>query len=358
MPETNDAWAGFRSAIEAMNAQHRRRREEIREAIKKADVPMPPALLHDLRQLSHHEALDVLRDHPGFVLSERLSSYRTSLQVFETSVEDLLRSIQMFEERASDGRIFDRAHQVELERLEGAVQKELFAAASAAHALKDHSSYRVQASLNITGYAERLLECFGKDGLHDFVIGLRDIIHHIHMLKAGWHTTDDFVSGERGATFKVDRSELMLVCQREGREMNARGRQYLEAAPEWIDLRSLFVEYRRRAREFHAWISQTIEALPLLAVHDYEFCVKESRKGVARMWWKAMLGNWLRWPSPPNPYNHLDRYLTSEQLIEVYALPMKSEAQVDRVIELMDTDGACDEELRSLAYEFFRRAAT
>jgi hypothetical protein len=175
--------------------------------------------------------------------------------VFETSVEDLLRGIQMFEERASDGRIFDRAHQVELEGLEGAVQKELFAGTSAAHALKDHSSYRVQASLNITGYAERPLECFGKDGLRDFVIGLRYIIHHLHMLKAGWHITDDFVSGERRATFKVDRSELMLVCQREGREMNASGRQYLERAPEWIDLRSLFLEYRRRAREFHAWLT-------------------------------------------------------------------------------------------------------
>ena len=29
---------------------------------------MPPALVHDLTQLSHHEALDVLRDHPGYVL--------------------------------------------------------------------------------------------------------------------------------------------------------------------------------------------------------------------------------------------------------------------------------------------------
>jgi hypothetical protein len=148
--------------------------------------------------------------------------------VFETSVEDLLRGIQKFDERASYGRIFDRAHQVELERLEGAVQKELFAAASAAHALKDHSSSRVQASFNITGYAERLLECFGKDGVHDFVIGLRDIIHHLHMLKAGWHITDDFVSGERR-----------------------------------VDLRNLFLEYRRRAREFHAWLTQTIETLPV-----------------------------------------------------------------------------------------------
>lgn len=140
--------------------------------------------------------------------------------------------------------------------------------------------------------------------------------------------------------------------------MNAAGRKYLEGMPNWIDVRALFLEYRRRVRDFHAWFAQAIEALPLAAVCDYEFCVNESRKAATRLWWRAMLGNWLRWTSPPNPYNYLDRYLTSQQLAEVYALPMKSEAQVDRVIELIDVDRACDDELRSLACQLFRQAAT
>jgi len=69
-----------------------------------------------------------------------------------------------------------------------------------------------------------------------------------------------------------------------------------------------------------------------------------------------MLRNWLTWSRPPNPYNHLDRYLTTEQLEEVYALAMGFEQQVDRIIEFIDTDTACDDELRDLAYQFFRRA--
>ncbi len=36
---------------------------------------------------------------------------------------------------------------------------------------------------------------------------------------------------------------------------------------------------------------------------------------------------------------------------------MNSQALVDKVIEIVDTDRACDGDLRKLAYELFRRAA-
>jgi hypothetical protein len=74
------------------------------------------------------------------------------------------------------------------------------------------------------------------------------------------------------------------------------------------------------------------------------------------MLWKAMLGNWLNWSKPPNPYEYLNRYLNAEQLRAVHALPAKSKEQVDKIIEFIDTDGACDDELRQRAYELFRRA--
>src|SRR3546814_11675454 len=75
----------------------------------------------------------------------------------------------------------------------------------------------------------------------------------------------------------------------------------------------------------------------------------------ARTAWKALLGNWLNWDKPPNPYDHLPRMLTAEQLDEVMCLPRKSEQQVDRIIAFLD-NGACDDELRQGAYELFRRA--
>lgn len=53
------------------------------------------------------------------------------------------------------------------------------------------------------------------------------------------------------------------------------------------------------------------------------------------------------------PYLYVDRYLTEAELQEVARLPQRSAVQVDRIIELADEDGACDEEIRSVAYATF-----
>jgi hypothetical protein len=75
------------------------------------------------------------------------------------------------------------------------------------------------------------------------------------------------------------------------------------------------------------------------------------------MSWNALLGNWLRnWEVPPNPHNHLNKFLTPEELAEVNALAPNSKEQADRVIAFMDPEGAADDHIRAQVYELFRRA--
>src|SRR3546814_10763531 len=131
--------------------------------------------------------------------------------------------------------------------------------------------------------------------------------------------------------------------------------RYLENAPATIDVKSIYEEYFVRARAFHGWFRGTLEADPPLELQDFERCLKANSDLAARTAWKALLGNWLNWDKPPNPYDHLPRMLTAEQLDEVMCLPRKSEQQVDRIIAFLD-NGACDDELRQGAYELFRRA--
>jgi hypothetical protein len=52
-------------------------------------------------------------------------------------------------------------------------------------------------------------------------------------------------------------------------------------------------------------------------------------------------------------YGHLQRYLTPEELQEINTLPHSSKEQVDRIIEMVDEYGACDNELRKLVYKAF-----
>ena len=60
--------------------------------------------------------------------------------------------------------------------------------------------------------------------------------------------------------------------------------------------------------------------------------------------------------APANPYEYLPQFLTAEQIDEVERLPKMSPQQVDKIIEFVDEDEACDDEIRQLAYELFRRA--
>lgn len=69
-----------------------------------------------------------------------------------------------------------------------------------------------------------------------------------------------------------------------------------------------------------------------------------------------MMGNWLNWKVSPDPHNHLSRFFTSDQLEEVYRLPLNSQAQVDLAIAYMDEDNAIDDDLRKMAYALFERS--
>src|SRR4051794_4545354 len=106
-------------------------------------------------------------DHPGFKAWNRYDSYHVSLRIFNRTVPDLLRAIQRFETSLEDG-ILDRTKKEDLEDIEGAIQKELFAVTNAAHSLVDHAR-RLQKELQIVDYEEMRGKCFGEDRLHDFV---------------------------------------------------------------------------------------------------------------------------------------------------------------------------------------------
>ena len=349
----NQDAALLRSAIEVMDKQRLYKRDVVHSAIKTTTVPMPDEIVEALCQINIVDAHTVLRDHPGYALREKKQSYLLSLKVFERSVQDLLCAIQEFEELSRDGSIFNRTHDAELDEIELGIQKDLFAAANAAHALVDHSTRQFQKTIKVSDFDQRRKECFGNDGLHEFVIGLRTILHHVRMVRTGWELRQRRSDGGHEASFMLDKVELLLAF---GDKVSAPIKQYLASAPERIDLRQVFDEYRRRAREFHSWFSAEIQRCAPESLTDFERCQREVKNSAIRMTWKAILGNWLNWPTHPNPYKHLKKYLTPDQMVEVYKLPMRSPEQVDKVVEYIDQDGACDDELRGLAVALFRRS--
>jgi hypothetical protein len=325
-------------------------------------VPLPAELVQVVTYLPYEYSHVIMREHPGFALAERRSSYLTSLSIMELSLNDLLSAIANFEHEAiaEGSTLFNRTNGAALDAIERRIQKELFATANAAASLVDHSR-RVQRCLKLPDYGDQLRACFGTDGLHDLVIGLRVLLHHLHIVEAGWNMRTSFSEGTKSATFMINKATLLRAIdqfpERFGGETSGPLLAYVNTAAYSIDLKVTFEDYRSRVARFHRWLREQLSSVSLVALRDYDRCMQEIKNLGTRTWWNMLLGNWLRnWKVPPNPHDHLHKYLTPEQLAEIYKLLRNSKAQVDLVISYMDADQAIDDKLREYAYELFERS--
>ncbi|NUQ36033.1 MAG: hypothetical protein HUU29_13960 [Planctomycetaceae bacterium] len=355
---TENLWNQLTAQQHARDSAHR---DGIRQAVATSDVPLPAELAEAVVQLNDKYTREIMRSHPGFALAERRDSYRTSLAIMEQCLEDLLVVLARFENEAvtDASKLFYTNDDSALRRFERTMQKELFACANAAASLVDHAR-RVDKCHSLPEYQEQRLACFGTDGLHDFVIALRVMLHHLHVVEAGWSMTTSYSEGTKTATFKLCKATVQRVIaaspERFMRPSDEAMLAYVDAASKSIDLREIFLDYRARIAKFHGWMKRELASDSLVALRDYDRILQEKVNADHRMQWKALMGNWLRWKVPPNPHNHLAKYLTPKQLEQVYALPRNSKEQVDLVIRFMDKEGAIDEALRKQAYELFERS--
>lgn len=332
----------------------------MREAVANTEPPLSSDLTKAVIQLFDGYTRSIMRGHRGYALAERRASYETSLAIMELSCADLISAIDSFavEALAENSTLFNRQGDGRLVTFEHRIQKELFATANAAASLVGHVR-RVQKILNLPDFKEKIVASFGQDGLHEFVIALRVLLHHLQIVEAGWNTSNSFSAG-KAATFMLHKEAVERAVDQYsdkfGGDKNAL-RVFVKAAPDTIDVKGAFEEYRRRLRSFYAWLSDELKADSLIALRDYDRIMLEKKRLNARMFWSALLVNWLRNSnSPPNPHDHLDKYLTPEQIAQVYALPRNSNEQVDLIISFVDTDAAIDDKLRQLAYELFQRS--
>ncbi len=332
---------------------------EVRAAVKAATVPMPMEVVERIARLNPKDAYEVLREHPGYGLWERNKSYQASFRLFERAVFDFLKAIRDFNEVCNDGTLFSFPRRNELEGMEQSIQKELFAATNAAHSLVDHCR-RVQKTAHVPDYDQHVAQFFGTDGLKEFVIALRTLLHHIHAVQGGYLWQQPIGGGEGNTSFVVEKSDLMraIDAAKDGFSTGQLDKitGFIAASHDSIDLGILFEAYRSRAAAFHGWFAGALKKHAFSSVRDYDRCLLENRRFATRTWWNSLLGNWLAWKKLPDPYNHLATFLSPAQIAEVLQMPKGSPEQVDKIISFIDVDEACTDHIREQAYELFRRA--
>ncbi|MBO9401430.1 hypothetical protein [Shimia sp. R9_3] len=337
-----------------------REKDEVASEIGTAALPLPDDLLAKVLGLFPATAKEVLREHPGFILSERRSHYLASLSIMRLAFDDLFALLISFENLISTGKaeITKLKNRNKLETLELRIQKELYATASAAASVVDHSR-RLQKRFEFKQFRVQLGQAFGDDGLHDLIIGMRVLLHHLHMFKASWSEQRDFRTGVSTGAFEVYKSDLEhaidLHPERFGGKKGKPLRDFVSGSPDRINLRFLFEDYQKRFERFHKWMEgQLIVAAPE-KLRDYDRCILSVDQRSSRMMWDALIGNWLQWERIPSIHDYLQDYFDCEQLKEVYQLPRNSKEQADKIIDFLDTFGAADCEFRERVHQLFER---
>lgn len=292
---------------------------------------------------SFTEARTAIKEHPGFIAHCDLDVLQLSLGIFCDSVTELLHAIDSFHNDANSPAFWRRPARQQFRRRELAVQKGVFAAATSALALVDHSRV-VSRKVPIPGYQERVGQLFANSEEHQFIQSLRVNISHVRMIEADWQRVH---SGAGEHTHFLLRQETLLTCN----EWDDLARAFIDRHPDGIDVEVLFKGYRDRVDNFHKWFHCEVARLSEPALSEYRECERTLNRFGARSLWKIILEQ-VR-AGRIDPYQYLDRYLTKTELQGVLALPMRSREQVDRIIELIDEHGACDEELRQKIYTAF-----
>lgn len=134
-------------------------------------------------------------------------------------------------------------------------------------------------------------------------------------------------------------------------EFNASALQYM-ANKEKIDIKGLFEDYNQRLTSFYEWLMPAIENQLPLSVQDYRRCI--------RLWDANMVRSafgliFLQIVKPTTDlYSHLPKFFTTEEMMEINALPHQSREQVDHIIFLYDKYNACDDVMRQKIYGAFK----
>src|SRR5437867_8513607 len=158
-------------------------RETSMPAFTLGPLPWSEQTLREAYYMDFRAAWKAIQEHPGYAAHSVVKSLKTSFSIFRQGVADLITAIESFEKASVDRRLFGRPRRHEFEQLVLSVEKEVFAAASAAKSLVDHSR-NVHRSYPVPAYTEQLTKVFGQE--NDFIQDLRDYVNHNRVAPVAW----------------------------------------------------------------------------------------------------------------------------------------------------------------------------
>jgi len=287
-----------------------------------------------------------IREHPGFSPHRDILAVQQSLEILSDSVDELATRLQAFDTAAKTRAFWNRPARAHFDGHVRSVRRAMFAAATAAVAWRDLvravGTHCVDAGHPLSDWDVRW-KAFTSLGEHQFVVGLRNCISHVGPVTPSWQMRVGFADPPTEATRFLLNAETLADCG----ELSVGARIYLQAVSGGVDLTVLFRAYMASIRSFHdsllSSITQTFE--PTLGEYRrYEAILARIR---ARVSWRLLLSI----ANPSNVDGFLAKELSPVELEEIKSFPAGSRVRADRIIEILDEEGASTPALRVLAYK-------
>lgn len=181
----------------------------------------------------------------------------------------------------------------------------------------------------------------------NFMLDLRRNLSHGSVTVPGWSVTNDLQNQTSSGEMRFNSEELLAFG-----EWNAESRAYIERAEEGRIAISAVTAIcakglaRLRRDLEHLFFQNRSEA-----EKDFHNIMDLSRKIGSRQWIKVFLDGHTK--KGTDPYPHLHRFFSPEQVREILRRPPHSVEQVEYIISLKAAETNCDNSLRAMLYKLF-----
>lgn len=344
--KTSGSAKSLQAAIGLVNAQ----KPSLQEVLKVlGDPPWGEEVLRDMLFRNVEATNEALRRLPGYRIHEAIGQLKEGIKLFNESADYLYAQIdglEMHLKRRKHGYLGDREEE---KRQKEDISRGLYYFMSAAFSVVE-GGRRVRDRLCKAGvdisskYNDQRRTIFVKHE-HKFVMQLRHTVTHVQVPGTGSSHT---VGGneERASVF-FDAEAL------DDHDWNAGAKAYV-ALHKRVVFKDLILSYQPKVNAFAKWLIKKVKREFEGKISDYIRCKSIIKKYGNRTSYKIF--NQLAKPGITDPYDHLDRFLTDDQIERVMRLPMRSKEQVDEIVFLADDCEAVDDELRNALYELFAKA--
>jgi hypothetical protein len=313
--------------------------------MKLSSIPEPWSenIIRQSIMASFTDAKNTINQTNGGVIWQQLNDLQDTVWIADSCVQDLLDEIAIFDIHSQRNDFWHSVNRNHPENNKN-IKKHIYCATSAFMSIVDHAR-TFNDKYPISNYQNKILEVFSTSGEHEFIKKLRNYNSHCKISDANWliKTTRE----GRSVSFNLSKSELEKWSG-----WCSKSKQFISVQDEKIDISSIFISYRDKVLKFYNWHKFMVIDIYSKELNQFFIYKKWYDKVHIELSWNMILSHFNK---SNDAYEYLSKYITNHQLEIILSYEYKSTEQIEKLIEIIDTNGACTPSLKSKIFSLVQK---